>query len=82
MLRHSKAMHLTDADINPIYIRDFLGHSDLKTTQIYSKTSIAMKKKAIESLENTNTPIPKTESSPVGNDWNNDRELIEWLKSL
>ena len=50
IIRHSKAMHLTDADINPIYIRDFLGHSDLKTTQVYSKTSIAMKKKAIESL--------------------------------
>lgn len=80
VIRHSKAMHLTEADINPIYIRDFLGHSDLKTTQVYSKTSIAMKKKAIESLENTNTPIPKTDSA--GNDWNNDKELIDWLKSL
>ena len=82
VIRHSKAMHLTDADINPIYIRDFLGHSDLKTTQVYSKTSIAMKRKAIESLENTNTPIPETDSSLVSNDWNNDKELMEWLKSL
>lgn len=82
VIRHSKAMHLTDADINPIYIRDFLGHSDLKTTQLYSKTSIAMKKKAIESLEDTNTPIPETDPAPVSNDWNNDKELMEWLKSL
>lgn len=82
IIRHSKAMHLTDADINPIYIRDFLGHSDLKTTQVYSKTSIAMKKKAIESLESTDTFIPKTDSNPAGNDWCHDKDLMKWLKSL
>ena len=82
VIRHSKAMHLTDADINPIYIRDFLGHSDLKTTQVYSKTSIAMKKKAIESLESTDTFIPKTGSNPAGNDWCHDKDLMKWLKSL
>ena len=35
MLRHSKAMHLLQAGVNLIYIRDFLGHVDLKTTEIY-----------------------------------------------
>lgn len=30
MLRHSKAMHLLQAGVNLIYIRDFLGHVDLK----------------------------------------------------
>lgn len=39
---HTKAMHLTEADVNPIFIRDFLGHTDLKVTEIYSKTSIKM----------------------------------------
>ena len=34
-LRHTKAMHLTEADVNPIFIRDFLGHTDLKVTEIY-----------------------------------------------
>ena len=82
VIRHSKAMHLTDADINPVYIRDFLGHADLKTTQVYSKTSIAMKKKAIESLEKTDTAIPETGISPAGNDWCSDKELMKWLKSL
>ena len=82
MLRHSKAMHLTDADINPVYIRDFLGHADLKTTQVYSKTSIAMKKKAIESLEKTDTTIPKAGFSLTGSDWCSDKDLMEWLKSL
>ena len=59
-----------------------LGHSDLKTTQVYSKTSIAMKKKAIESLESTDTFIPKTDSNPAGNDWCHDKDLMKWLKSL
>ena len=82
VIRHSKAMHLTDADINPVYIRDFLGHADLKTTQVYSKTSIAMKKKAIESLEKTDTAIPETGFSLTGSDWCSDKDLMEWLKSL
>ena len=36
MLRHSKAVHLLQAGVNLIYIRDFLGHSDIKTTEIYA----------------------------------------------
>ena len=43
-------MHLTEADINPIYIRDFLGHTDLKVPEVYSKTSIKMKKRALEKM--------------------------------
>ena len=35
MLRHSKAVHLLQAGVNLIYIRDFLGHSDIKSTEIY-----------------------------------------------
>lgn len=37
MLRHSKAMHLLQAGVNLIYIRDFLGHVDIKTTEIYAR---------------------------------------------
>ena len=43
---------------------------------------IAMKKKAIESLEKTDTAIPETGISPAGNDWCSDKELMKWLKSL
>src|SRR3546814_5159033 len=38
-LRHSKAMHLLQAGVNLIYIRDLLGHSDIKTTEIYARRS-------------------------------------------
>ena len=40
MLRHSKAVHLLQAGVNLIYIRDFLGHSDIKTTETYARADI------------------------------------------
>jgi integrase len=44
-------MALTQADVNPIYIRDILGHADLKTTSVYSKSNLEMKRKALEKVE-------------------------------
>ena len=37
-------MHLLEAGVNLIYIRDLLGHSSIKTTQIY--IHVAAKKQA------------------------------------
>jgi len=68
-------MHLTEADVNPIYIRDFLGHTDLKVTEIYSKTSVVMKKKALEKMNSGMIPVKE-------DDWNSDDGLMEWLSSL
>lgn len=48
LFRHSKAMHLLQAGVNLIYIRDFLGHVDLKTTEIYARHDTEAKRKAIE----------------------------------
>lgn len=75
-LRHTKAMHLTEADVNPIFIRDFLGHTDLKVTEIYSKTSVKMKREAIEKMDKKD--IVPTDTK----EWNEDTELMTWLKSL
>ena len=77
ILRHSKAMHMTESDINPIYIRDFLGHTDLKVTQIYSKTSVEMKRRVLDKLKGTDV-IPKETKK----DWRNDKKLMDWLNSL
>lgn len=35
--RHSKAMHLLEAGVNLVYIRDFLGHSSVITTEQYAR---------------------------------------------
>ena len=46
--RHSKAMHLFHAGVNLVYIRDILGHTDLKTTEIYVRIDGEMKRKALD----------------------------------
>jgi len=75
MFRHSKAMHLLQAGINLIYIRDFLGHVDLKTTEIYARADTETKRKAIEKsapdLIDSNLP-----------DWSKDDTLLLWLSKL
>jgi integrase/recombinase XerD len=75
MIRHTKAMHMTQADINPVFIRDFLGHSDLKSTAVYSKTNTETKRKALEKMSHNVISAP----APA---WNTDKGLIDWLNSL
>ena len=75
MLRHSKAMHLLQAGVNLIYIRDFLGHVDLKTTEIYAKADTETKRKAVENL------YPDLIESNLP-DWSKDQTLLSWLSEL
>lgn len=48
ILRHSKAMHLLENGVNLIYIRDFLGHSSVTTTEVYARCNPELKRKYIE----------------------------------
>ena len=75
VLRHSKAMHLLQAGVNLIYIRDFLGHVDIKTTEIYARTDTETKRKAIENAY----PEIITDQLP---DWSRDEGLLTWLSEL
>lgn len=75
MLRHSKAMHLLQAGVNLIYIRDFMGHVDLKTTEIYARTDTETKRKAIENI------YPDLVDSTLP-DWGVDQPLLKWLSEL
>ena len=47
-IRHSKASHLVQSNINIYYIRDFLGHVSVKTTEIYATCNPEFTRKAIE----------------------------------
>lgn len=79
-LRHSKAMHLTEADVNPFFIRDFLGHADIKTTGVYAKASLKMKKAALDKLNDSKqNPIPVQNNDK---NWTEDQDLMEWLGRL
>jgi site-specific recombinase XerD len=52
MFRHSRAVHMLDAGIPIVYIRDFLGHKDISTTMIYAKVSMKAKEREISKVSN------------------------------
>lgn len=74
-LRHSKAVHLLRSGVPLIYIRDFLGHASVTTTEIYAKVDEEERRKAIEGAYE----VPAQESLP---DWQHDKGLIGWLSDL
>lgn len=76
VFRHSKAVHMVHAGINLIYIRDFLGHVDCSTTEIYARIDTEMKRKAIE--EACKDITPEQEFA----DWNEDNDLMLFLRNL
>ena len=75
ILRHSRAMHLYDADVPLPYIRDILGHVDLSTTEIYARASTEAKRKALEAVYADVVTADLAE-------WNQNPELLSWLASL
>ncbi len=76
VFRHSKSFHLLQSGVNLIYIRDFLGHSDCSTTQIYAKADTETRRKALEAAY---VDILPTNELP---DWSDDKNLMAFLISL
>jgi len=74
-LRHSKAVHLLRSGVPLIYIRDFLGHVSVTTTEIYAKIDVEEKRKALECAYE----IPSQELVP---DWETNKGLMAWLTDL
>lgn len=74
--RHSKALHLLQAGVNLVYIRDILGHADLKTTEIYARIDGEMKRRALQSAFTNLTP---PDAMPL---WHQDKDMLTWLTSL
>ena len=73
-MRHTKAMHLLQSGVPLVMVKDFLGHVDLKSTEVYVQADLEMKRKALASAHGphaTEAPAPLLSSS-----------LIEWLESL
>jgi len=73
--RHSRAMALLQAGVELIYIRDFLGHCSVVTTEVYARTSNIQTREALLKI----SPIQNRTEIPI---WGNDKNLLEYLKSL
>jgi site-specific recombinase XerD len=73
-MRHTKAMHLLQAGVSTVTIKDILGHAHLKTVEVYVQADLEMKRKAME-----------TASSPVNAKsliYKRDPDLLRWLEQL
>jgi site-specific recombinase XerD len=73
-LRHTKAMHLVQGGVSLDIVRDFLGHVDIKTTELYARANLEMKRAAIEKV----SPAP----TPNMPSWKENKSLLQWLQRL
>ncbi len=67
-------MHLLQSGVPLVMVKDFLGHVDMKSTDVYVQADLEMKCKALDLANGpraTQAPKPRFPSS-----------LIEWLESL
>lgn len=77
VLRHSRAVHWLEAGIDLQHIKHFLGHADLKTTEVYAQINVETKRKMLENLHcESSLPASKDTSWTAGHD------LMGWLKQL
>jgi site-specific recombinase XerD len=74
-LRHTKGMHLLQSGVSLDMIRDFLGHVDAKTTQIYARANLEMKRNALEKISEPSL----VQTIPC---WQQNKDLLDWLHSL
>lgn len=75
VIRHTKAMHLLRAGVHLVYIRDFLGHTDITTTEVYARIDAEMKRKVFEETVPNYTP-------GLTMPWNENQDLLQWLTDL
>ncbi len=74
-IRHSTAMNLLEADVDLIYIRDLLGHTSVKTTEVYARTDSKKKREVIEAAS-------KEIVAPESAQWDGNEDLKEWLRNF
>ena len=76
-LRHSRAMHLLQAGVNLVYIRDLLGHVSIQTTDIYARADSKAKREALEKAYADLVPNHNSDR-----EWEKSKDLRDWLRGL
>jgi len=73
-LRHTKAMHLLQSGVPLVTVKDFLGHADLQSTEVYVQADLEMKRDALIKAGGAHpTPARRARLS---------QSLLTWLESL
>ena len=77
-LRNTKAMDMLQDGVALIHIRDILGHVDIRTTEIYARADLEMKRKALQKAADS----PNAVAKPNLSSWHDNKDLLDWLSSL
>lgn len=75
-MRHSTAMHLLRAGVDLVTISRWLGHASINTTNCYVTLDLKMKQEALAKMK------PLTGRRLLGERWDSDRSLLNWLEKL
>ena len=67
-------MHLLQSGVPLISIKDFLGHVDVKSTEIYVQSDLEMKRAALATASSPAIASPRRPHLPSS--------VIAWLESL
>jgi integrase/recombinase XerD len=79
VFRHSVAVHLLEARVEPNVIRGWLGHVSLETTNRYAEITMRAKEAALRVCE---PPVGVSAAFPATPVWRTDDSLLAWLNSL
>jgi site-specific recombinase XerD len=79
LFRHTRAMHLYMAGVPLPLVSEWLGHSNMETTQIYAQASIEMKRKAAEKLAESDKSVF---NGDITFKYANDDEVLRKLSGL
>jgi len=75
-IRHTTAVHLLNAGVDIDVIRAWLGHVDLRTTNIYAEINLATKRKAIEMC------APRNGANAKPPAWKRSPDILAWLEAM
>lgn len=73
-LRHTKGMHLLQSGVPLVTVKDFLGHVDLQSTEVYVQADLEMKRDALVKAAGSHPRPLRHARLP--------QSLITWLESL
>lgn len=75
-IRHTTAVHLLNAGVDINVIRAWLGHVDVRTTNIYTEINLATKRKAIETCAARGMVRGKRPA------WKRSPDVLAWLEAM